>query len=131
MSTSFVLTAILAMLTPDTQTEPEKQFEAIATAVNSADTCEQLGFTVDRSGLADWGESAREQTVAAGWTYEDATDALFAAVERERQRVLQRHARVLLMRHSIESTDRNKSNWNKRCEKLASLQLSGAYFSKP
>ncbi len=130
MTMPFVAIISFALLTQGTQLEPERQFEAIADAVTSADTCKQLGFAVDRDGLADWGENAREYAVTVGWTYEEATDALFAEVESERRRVLQRHARVLLMGHSIDNRDRNKRNWLERCNGLASSPLSGAYFSK-
>jgi hypothetical protein len=129
MTVSLTVTVSLALLALGTQVAPEKQFKLIADAVTSADTCEQLGFAVNRSGLADWGEDARQQAVSLGWTYEAATSALFTEVDAERQRVLQRQSRVLMMSHSIDNTDRHKRHWQKRCDKLASSPLSSAYFS--
>lgn len=111
------------------QSEYLEQFEKISVAASSFQTCEQLGFSVDRQGIVEWSRTAKQQAVAAGMSEHDADVKLKAVAQSEWQRVLDRHAEASLMQHSQEHVARNNRLWLSRCEKLAMEPSSARYFS--
>lgn len=108
-----------------------EQFEKIALAVTSFQTCESLGYSVDRQGISNWIKSAKASAIATGLEEGEANAALEASVDFKWQRVLNRHSRALVMQHSSEHVWRNNRHWKSRCEKLANDPLISRYFSQP
>lgn len=110
-------------------TDYSEQFEKIAIAASSFQTCEQLGFSVDRQGIADWSRAAKQNAVAAGASEDEARAELEKVVRHEWNIVLDRHARAKIMQHSPKHVARNNRLWQSRCEKLAEDPWSAPYFS--
>lgn len=108
-----------------------EQVEKIARATTSFQSCEQLGFSVDRQGISDWIKSAKATAIAAGMDEGEVHANLKSKVDFEWQRTLDRHARALLMQHSTDHVWRNNRYWLSRCEKLADDPSSSKYFSQP
>ena len=129
-----VLTSAVAILATGLSTPSmaySEQVETIALATASFQTCEQLGFSVDRKGISDWIESAQEGAIAAGMDETEVQSRLKSRIDFEWHRALDRHARAKLMQHSPENVWRNNRYWQSRCEKLADDPASSRYFSQP
>ena len=129
MFTTTIVAAILG--TGMSATPYAEQVESIALATASFQTCEQLGFSVDRQGISDWIESAKANAIAAGMDQSEVNSYLKAKIDFEWQRTLDRHAQALLMQHSPDHVWRNNRFWTSRCKRLAEDSLSSAYFSHP
>ena len=79
------------------QADYAEQFQKIAVATSSFQTCEQLGFAVDRQGIVDWIGTAKKNALATGVSEYVAQAELEEAVRFEWQNVLDRHAQALVM----------------------------------
>tara|TARA_R110002072_G_scaffold38314_22_gene111072 strand:+ start:11915 stop:12316 length:402 start_codon:yes stop_codon:yes gene_type:complete len=110
------------------QADYAEQFQKIAVATSSFQTCEQLGFAVDRQGIVDWIGTAKKNALATGVSEYVAQAELEEAVRFEWQNVLDRHAQALVMQHSPKHVTRNNRLWRSRCGELAKDPWSAPYF---
>ncbi|MXO48812.1 hypothetical protein GRI69_11145 [Erythrobacter vulgaris] len=127
-----LLASVLPLLSVGIAAPPtgySEQFEKIAVAASSFQTCEQLGYSVDRQGIASWTRAAKQNAVAAGASEDEARNKLQKVVRTEWKSVLDRHARAKIMQHSPKHVARNNRLWQSRCENLAEDPWSAPYFS--
>lgn len=130
MSLFAILVPAAAVSLAAPQADTQRQFDLIADAVTSAQTCEQIGFSVDRQGIVDWSLEAKADAMASGLSEPEAQTALEDAVREEYGRVLERFARAKIMDHAIDNVKRNNRNWHLRCEDLSKDPFTASYFSK-
>ena len=112
------------------QADYSEQYEKIAVAVSSVQTCEQLGYTVDREGLVAWTKQAQQSAMASGLSEAEARARLEQAVNAQHAADFERFADAKRMEHSEELVSRNNRLWRSRCSRLAEEPSSAAYFTK-
>ena len=112
------------------QADYSEQYEKIAVAVSSVQTCEQLGYTIDREGLVAWTKQAQQSAMASGLSESEARARLEQAVNAQHAADLERFADAKRMEHSEEAVARNNRLWRSRCSGLAEEPMSAAFFSK-
>lgn len=112
------------------QADYSEQYEKIAVAVSSVQTCEQLGYTVDREGLVAWTKQAQQSAMASGLSEAEARARLEQAVNAQHAADFERFADAKRMEHSEELVSRNNRLWRSRCSGLAEEPSSAAYFTK-
>ena len=112
------------------QADYSEQYEKIAVAVSSVQTCEQLGYTVDREGLVAWTKQAQQSAMASGLSEAEARARLEQAVNAQHAADFERFADAKRMEHSEELVSRNNRLWRSRCSGLAEKPSSAAYFTK-
>ncbi|MXO50787.1 hypothetical protein GRI42_05640 [Erythrobacter gaetbuli] len=112
------------------QADYSEQYEKIAVAVSSVQTCEQLGYTVDREGLVAWTKQAQQSAMARGLSEAEARARLEQAVNAQHAADFERFADAKRMEHSEELVSRNNRLWRSRCSGLAEEPSSEAYFTK-
>lgn len=112
------------------QADYSEQYEKIAVAVSSVQTCEQLGYTVDREGLVAWTKQAQQSAMASGLSEAEAHARLEQAVNAQHAADFERFADAKRMEHSEELVSRNNRLWRSRCSGLAEEPSSEAYFTK-
>lgn len=112
------------------QADYSEQYEKIAVAVSSVQTCEQLGYTVDRDGLVGWTRDAQQSAMASGLTETEARARLEQAVNAQHAADFERFADAKRMEHSQELVARNNRLWRSRCSGLADGSMTAAFFTK-
>lgn len=103
-------------------------FDLAAEAVVSADTCEAMGFGVDRQGIAVLAVNVQQIAVWNGLTERQAAAKMRTAVASEFAQRDAEFARAKIMEHAPDNVDRFERRWIKRCERLAGEALTAPYF---
>ena len=124
---SFLPLAAIGISAPGA--DQSEQLEKIALAVSSVQTCEQLGYSVDRAALLDWTRSAQQDAIASGQSEAEARTALEEAVNARHAADYERFADAKRMQHSEELVARNNQLWRSRCRGLSHDPLTAAYFA--
>ena len=109
----------------------ETRFARSADAVVLAETCETLGFGVDREGIAALAVDVQGDAVSGGMSAEQAKLRMKAEIEAEFQRRDEHFARASIMSHARENVERFNRLQFKRCEKLANHAMTAPYFRAP
>ena len=127
---SAALPALLMVSAGTLDSETERHFMKIADSVAMVGTCQQHEFTVDVAGIETWKGTALDMAVAGGMSREDAQERLDKEIADEYERVEGLFNEAKRMAQSRDHVVRFNRRMKRDCERLASDDLAGAYFTE-
>lgn len=120
----------LLMAAAEPNKETQKEFSLVADAITQAQSCESLGFSVDRDGLVDWSQEAKGRAMEQGMSQADADAMMQDGIDADYARMKSDFEKMKRMANSPDHVQRHNYKLRKGCRKLAKHEKAGLYYSE-
>lgn len=108
----------------------KEQFNLVADAVTSAQTCSQMGYKVDFDGIVELKALVRDNAVADGMDGAEADRLQEDSIARKYVWLKKKFDRADRMVKEADSRRRHKRFWTDRCEQLSKDDRIARFFRK-
>lgn len=117
----------LLMASGELSKETKKEFSVISDAVTQAQSCQSLGFSVDRDGLMSWSTEAKARAVEEGMSPDEADEMMQDGIDRKYAKMEATMKKASEMSHSYDHVQRHNHKLRKGCKKLSKHEKAGLY----
>lgn len=121
---------VLLMASGELSKETKKEFAVISDAITQAQSCQSLGFSVNRDGLMNWSTEAKGRAVKEGLSEEDAGAMMQNEIDRKYKKMEVTMKKAAEMSHSYDHVQRHNAKLRKGCKKLSKHEKAGLYVIK-